>query len=60
MPGLKNVYFFGRRTSEKGICMLETGFEQICDIHKQPHSRDFSALTLPSGLAIKERIGQLQ
>lgn len=39
--------------------MLETGFEQMYDINKQPHSPDFSALTLPGGLAIKERIGQL-
>lgn len=44
---------------KKEICMLETHFEQIRDINEQPHSHDFSALTLPSGLAIKERIGQL-
>lgn len=50
----------GGELQKNGICMLETGFEQIHDIHKQHHSHDFSALTLPSGLAIKERIGQLQ
>lgn len=49
----------GAELQRNGIYMLETGFEQIRDIHKQPHSCDFSALTLPSSLAIKERIGQL-
>lgn len=39
--------------------MFETGIEQIHDVHHQPHSHDFSALTLHSGLAIKERVGQL-
>lgn len=42
------------KKKKKEICMLETGFEQMYDINKQPHSHDFSALILPSGLAIKE------
>lgn len=49
----------GGGLQKKGICMLETDFEQICDINKPPNSHDFSALTLPGSLAIKERIGQL-
>lgn len=39
--------------------MFETGIEQIHDVHHQPRSHDFTALTLHSGLAIKERVGQL-
>lgn len=48
----------GAELQRNGICMLETGFEKIRDIHKQPHSCNFGALTLPSGLATKERIDQ--
>lgn len=63
MPELDDVYFwtFGSRIAKKKnqICMLGTGIVRICDIHQQSHSHDFSALTLHSGLAIKERIGQL-
>ena len=50
----------GAELQKNQICMLETGIEQVRDIHQQPHSHDFSALTLHSGLAIKGRIGQLQ
>lgn len=57
-----DVYFWtvGSRTAKKirSVC-LKLAFEQIHDVHQQPRSHDFSALTLHSGLAIKERVGQL-